>query len=109
MIKFKRAAGAVVVKIDGEIDAESAKALRRRIDMEYDALGVKDMIFDLSNVSFMDSPGIGMMIGRYKRVRAIGGRVKIFGADKNVGRIIELSGLGGIMRVYKSEKAAMEG
>ncbi len=108
-IRFKKNGRALLIKIDGEIDAESAAQMRRRIDIEYDELGVRDMIFDMSSVSFMDSSGIGMMIGRYKKVRAIGGRIKVFGADKNVGRIIELSGLGQIIRVYKSEKAAMEG
>lgn len=98
-VKFKRAPNTLIVKIDGEIDAESAGSIRRRIDVEYDELGVRDMVFDMSGVTFMDSSGIGMIIGRYKRVRAIGGNVKIIGADRKVKRIIELSGLGRIVKV----------
>lgn len=102
-VKFKRAPNAVIVKIDGEIDAESANSMRRMIDVEYDELGVRDMIFDMSGVTFMDSSGIGMIIGRYKRVCAIGGNVKIIGADRKVKRIIELSGLGRIVKLVNNE------
>lgn len=109
VITFKKSGRALLIKIDGEIDAESAKGLRRTIDIEYDEAGARDMVFDMSGVAFMDSSGIGMMIGRYKKVRPIGGKIKVFGAGMNVSRIIELSGLGQIIHVYKSEKKAMEG
>ena len=97
-VKFKKAGNALIVIIDGEIDAESAPIMRRKIDVEYDVVGARDMIFDMSKVSFMDSSGIGMIIGRYKRVKAVGGIIKIHGAGKNVGRIIELSGLGKLVK-----------
>lgn len=98
-VSFKTASNSLVVKIKGEIDAESAAELRRKIDVEYDCASVRDMVFDLSDVGFMDSSGIGLIIGRYKRVCALGGIVKITGADKTVKRIIELSGLGRIVRM----------
>lgn len=97
-VKFKKAPNALVVMLEGELDAESAAAVRRSIDIEFDELGVRNMIFDMSRVTFMDSSGIGMIIGRYKRVKALGGSVKIAGADKTVRRIIELSGLGRIVK-----------
>jgi stage II sporulation protein AA (anti-sigma F factor antagonist) len=103
-IKFKRAPNAVIVKIDGEIDAETAREMRRSIDVEYDEVGARDLIFDMKDVTFMDSSGIGMIIGRFKRVSAIGGSVKIVGADKNVRRIIELSGLGRIVKVENTKE-----
>lgn len=107
-VKFKRCGNSLVVKIEGEIDAESAKTLRSKIDVEYDELRAKDIVFDFGDVGFMDSSGIGMIIGRHKRAAALGGEIKIFGADKTVRRIIELSGLGKIVKVYKSEKEATQ-
>ena len=106
-VNFRKENNALVVKLQGEIDAESAKILRRQIDIEYDELGVKDMIFDLGEVGFMDSSGIGMIIGRYKRVCALGGKIKVFGADNTVKRIIDLSGLGKIVTMCKSEREAL--
>lgn len=107
MVEFKKSGNSLIVRLDGEIDDESAKKIRMKIDVEYDEQLAKDIIFDLSRVSFMDSTGIGMIIGRYKRAAALGGQVKVFGAGRVVKRIIELSGLGRIVKIYESEKAAL--
>ena len=97
-VGFKTVDNALVIKIQGEIDSQSATHLRRKIDIEYDCANVRDMVFDLKDVNFMDSSGIGLIIGRYKRVSALGGVIKIKGANKTVRRIIELSGLGRIVK-----------
>ena len=99
-IGFSIEKNTLVVKIRGEIDAGSTDMLRRKIDIEYDCANVRDMTFDLKEVSFMDSSGIGLIIGRYKRVSALGGCIRIKGANKTLRRIIELSGLG---RIVKSD------
>ncbi len=106
-VEFKKENNALVVKLQGEIDSESAKFLRRSIDIEYDEVGAKDMIFDMRDVGFMDSSGIGLIIGRYKRVSALRGKIKIFGCDSTVKRIIDLSGLGKIVTVCKTEEEAV--
>lgn len=98
-VGFKAIDNALVVKIRGEIDSQSAARLRRKIDIEYDCANVRNMVFDLSEVNFMDSSGIGLIIGRYKRVSALGGVIKLKGANKTVRRIIELSGLGRIVKI----------
>ncbi len=98
-VEFKASDNALTVKIRGEIDAGSVTELRRRIDVEYDCNAVKNMVFDFKEVSFMDSSGIGLIIGRYKRVSALGGVIKIKNANKNLKRIIELSGLGRIVKL----------
>ncbi|MGM9551990.1 MAG: anti-sigma factor antagonist [Clostridia bacterium] len=107
-VSFKNIGNNLIIKAIGEIDDETAQDLRRKIDVEYDESKAKNMVFDLSEVGFMDSSGIGMIIGRYKRVQALGGQVRIFGADRTVKRIIELSGLGQIVKMYTDEKSATE-
>lgn len=106
---FKRCERDLIVRLTGEIDSESVKWLREKIDVEYDEVKVKNLVFDFSNVYFMDSSGIGMIIGRYKRVSALGGRVKIFGADQCVRRIVELSGLENIVDIFDTEEEATKG
>lgn len=108
-ITFKRCERDLVVRVTGEIDSESVKWMRGRIDVEYDEVKVKNLVFDFTHVTFMDSSGIGMIIGRYKRVAALGGKIKIFGADACVGRIISLSGLEKIAEVYVTEEEATKG
>ena len=48
----------------------------------------------------MDSAGIGMIMGRYRRINAIGGKIYIIGANEDVKRIIGISGLGNIVEIY---------
>ena len=98
-VGFKVSDNALMVKIRGEIDAGSVNSLRRKIDVEYDCSAAKNMVFDFKEVGFMDSSGIGLIIGRYKRVAALGGVIRIKNANKTVKRIIELSGLGRIVKL----------
>ncbi len=105
---FRKTGNNLIIKLQGEIDDEAVKKLRRTIDVEFDEEKAKNIVFDMTDVSFMDSSGVGMIIGRYKRAAALGGQVKIFGADRTVKRIIELSGLGRIVRIYSTEKEATE-
>ncbi len=107
MMEFKKVGNSLIVRLDGEIDDKSAKEMRVKIDVEYDEVGAKDMVFDLTKVTFMDSTGIGMIIGRYKRVASLNGCVKVFGANRVVKRIIELSGLGRVVKIYDNERQAL--
>lgn len=106
MMEFISSGNALIVKIKGDIDAESVKRFRNRIDVEYDCASAKDIIFDMTNVNFMDSTGIGMIIGRYKKAALLNGSVKIVGASERMKRIITLSGLGKIVKIYESCDAA---
>ena len=58
----------LIVKIMGEIDHCSSKEIKTKTDKEYKRLNNKNILFDLSNVTFMDSSGIGVIMGRYKNV-----------------------------------------
>lgn len=73
---YTSAKSALVVKIEGELDQHSAVELRRSLD-ERISLGCDNLVFDLGRLEFMDSSGIGVIIGRYKNVTALGGRAAI--------------------------------
>ena len=70
---YTSAKSALVVKIEGELDQHSAVELRRSLD-ERISLGCDNLVFDLGRLEFMDSSGIGVIIGRYKNVTALGDR-----------------------------------
>lgn len=106
-MEFKKCGNSLIVRLKGEIDDKSVKEMRLKIDAEYDEAMAKDLIFDLTGVTFMDSTGVGMIIGRYKRAASLGGCVKVFGAGRVVKRIIELSGLGRIVKIYENEGKAL--
>lgn len=83
----------LVAKISGELDHHVAAGVRETIDRELQRTGAINLAFDFGNLSFMDSSGIGVIMGRYKIVKALGGKVFVSGASETVGRIINMSGI----------------
>ena len=90
-------AGALVARPDCEIDYHSAERLRVQVDAAFDKSSCRNIIFDLSGVSFMDSSGIGMIIGRYKNAEKRGGRLALAGMSDEMGRLFQISGLAKII------------
>ena len=98
----------LVAHIDGELDQHSAGHIRRELDKCLRRTGVVNLVLDFSKLQFMDSSGIGVIIGRYKIVRSIGGEVVVVSSSKNMDRIITASGLKRIMSVCKTVPAALK-
>lgn len=86
--------GILTVYLNGEIDHNRAANLRTSIDGQVSALRPRTLELDFSKVNFMDSSGIGLIMGRYRSVGLIGGDLKVSNIPPNLSRIIELSGVG---------------
>ena len=93
---------AVLVRVQGELDHHLAGELREAIDKKIRTSNAVNVIFDFGSVSFMDSSGIGMIMGRYKIAKALGGRVFVYNANAQIQRIIAMSGIGKIVTVSDS-------
>ena len=85
--------------ISGEVDMQVAPLWRDALDRELAVSLARNLTFDFSEVSFIDSSGLGVMLGRYKKVSSRGGKVKIIGANKQVYRTLTLSGFAGLMEI----------
>lgn len=83
----------LVVKLSGEIDQSCAGTIREKIDRELKQVSIRNLILDFADVSFMDSSGIGMILGRYKEIKMRGGKTMIIRTQPQVDRVLELSGL----------------
>lgn len=83
----------LVVKLNGEIDQHCTSEIRDEIDREVDIKNVSTLIFDLGEVTFMDSSGLGMIMGRYKKLKAMGGKLMLVRPRPQVDRVLELSGI----------------
>ena len=83
----------LIFRISEEIDEFKAKDIRRRADYEIERFMPKRVIFDFNRVSFMDSSGIGMIIGRYKQTAMLGGKMEIANLCPAVRKIFEMSGV----------------
>ncbi len=91
--KFYEKDKLLVFKITEEIDDCSVQKIRRRADYEMERHMPKKVIFDFNSVTFMDSAGIGMIIGRYKFANIIGAEFGIANLTQSVKKIFEMSGI----------------
>lgn len=83
----------LIFEITEEIDHHTTEKIRRKMDNEIKRYMPKKVIFDFNQVTFMDSAGIGMLIGRYKIVRMLGGETKLMNVNQSIKKIFEMSGI----------------
>jgi stage II sporulation protein AA (anti-sigma F factor antagonist) len=102
--KFYEEDKLLIFKITDEIDDYNAQKIRRRADYEIERYMPRKVIFDFNSVTFMDSAGIGMLIGRYKTVNLIGGKLEIANISKSVEKIFEMCGILKLIPVINYEE-----
>ena len=83
----------LVAKLVGELDEHSAEFVRRKLDAAFQDNNFNAVILDLSRMSFMDSTGIGVVIGRYKLLKKLGKRIYVKNPSPTVDKIFKMSGL----------------
>lgn len=98
----------LVVKVAGELDLVAAERFRSVVDSDLDRRQVRNLVLNLEGVSFIDSSGLGAIIGRYKRVARQGGAVVIAGAQPQVKRLLEMAGMMRIVTLAASEREALK-
>ena len=91
--KFYEEDKLLVFKITDEIDDCNVQKIRRRADYEIERYMPRKVIFDFDSVTFMDSSGIGLIIGRYKFTNMLGGKLEVANLTQNVRKIFEMSGI----------------
>jgi stage II sporulation protein AA (anti-sigma F factor antagonist) len=106
-VKFGSKGTTLVVKLLGELDHHCADYIRRKIDNELFKSSTKNMIFDFTGLKFMDSSGIGVIMGRYKNITRLRGRAVIVNRDMQIKRILEMSGILKMIDVYESVDKAL--
>ena len=104
-IKYLNMDKLLLFKITEEIDHHVVEKLRRKADLEIEKHIPRKVIFDFSNVTFMDSAGIGLILGRYKNITSLGGSLEIINASDIVNKILVMSGVNKIININKEECA----
>lgn len=97
----------LIINLNGELDHHNAISIREKADKIIERNHIKHIIFDFTGTSFMDSAGIGVIMGRYKKVIFIGGKIAVTNINSAVDRIFRLSGLYKIIEKYDSIDAAL--
>ena len=98
----------LLLRLDGELDMHTASILRQAIDSEIEKRGIRTVILNLQDVQFVDSSGLGVILGRYKKLLPLGGKLKITNVPPRIYKIMELSGLPKIISFYIDEAHAYE-
>lgn len=89
------------IQVPGELDHHNAEQICRETDRLVKERDIQEIIFDFSETIFCDSSGIGMLMGRYKMMKALGGTVRAVQVRERVGRILMLSG---VMKIIPVER-----
>ena len=99
----------LVAELFGELDHHAAEKARDKIDEAVDNYGVQNLIFDFTNVSFMDSSGIGMVLGRYRKMNETEKKIAIVSCSKAIRNILNMAGVFYLMDYYNTKEEAIAG
>ena len=105
VIRMDASPSGVTIWLSGELDHHAARSLREQIDGAVDRTGAKQLRLDFEGVTFMDSSGIGLVMGRYRLMQLAGGRLSVTGASERIQKIMRLAGLD---RLHILEQAAAD-
>lgn len=106
-LKFNKKEDKLIIELMGELDHHSAEEVRIKIDDKIERENIKKVIMDFSKVTFMDSSGIGVVVGRYKKITTQNGILYITGLKQGVYKVFELSGLFKIINCCNSVEEAL--
>lgn len=107
-ITTKRTDGTLTASLSGELDHHSAAQVREALD---GALGgdVRELALDLSGVTFMDSSGIGVILGRYKAMQDRGGKLRVSAMSTYAARILKMAGILPLVGQQESQRDGKRG
>ncbi len=98
----------LIVTLKGELDHHTSEDVRKKIDQIYYNNNLLNIVLDLRGLNFMDSSGIGLVMGRYKNCKDRQGHISIVSTSSYVDRILKMSGLLKIINVYLTIEEAIE-
>lgn len=104
-IQYLKEDKVLLFKITEELDHHAVEKLRRKADYEIEKYIPRKVIFDFNNVTFMDSAGIGLILGRYKNISILGGTLEVTNVTDTVNKILIMSGINKVININKEECA----
>lgn len=98
----------LVIRLPKEIDHCQAEQIRQECERSFMNFIIRDIIFDFSDTSFMDSSGIGLILGRVRQIHPINGKVYLFGGNEIVRKMLEMSGIQNVVTVLDTIEEVKE-
>lgn len=97
----------LIVRLIGELDHHTASQVREAIENELDKGETMHLVLNLAELDFMDSSGLGVILGRFKRISQLGGKMSLCSIQPSVYRLMEMSGLFKILSTFDDESSAI--
>ena len=102
-VNYEKKDKLLLINFTEEIDHHTTEKIRRRADYEIERYVPRKVIFDFNKVSFMDSAGIGLLIGRYKNAVALGAKVELKNVSQSIYKILKMSGITRLIPIKEGE------
>lgn len=106
MLQSIRDGERLIVRLAGELDHYCAQSVRRELDRLIADPGVRLLVLDFTHLQFMDSSGIGVILGRYRQLRDRGGQVGVIHMNTHIARIFRMSGMDRVIHQLDRQEAA---
>lgn len=103
-LELKLVRNTLLVRAKGEMDMLVSEKMRKEIDGKLEDKNISSLILNLEKVTFIDSSGLGVIIGRYKKISATGGKMYLVGASPSVHKILVFSGINKLVPIYDKEQ-----
>jgi stage II sporulation protein AA (anti-sigma F factor antagonist) len=106
-LAFYRNPVCVIAEVSGELDLSAAGSFRDRVDQELSRTGSPNLVLNLQKLDFIDSTGLGALLGRHRQVTASGGKFILAGPPPKVMSMIEMAGLSSVLKIVRSQEDAL--
>lgn len=106
-LDFSRGPSCLVAQVSGELDLSSASSFQRRVDRELMKAGVPHLILNLKGLAFVDSTGLGVILGRHRRIIGAGGKMFLAEVPPRIMSMLEMAGLSSVIPVARTSQEAL--
>jgi len=98
----------LLVRLEGELDHHTSESLRTKIEDAMRKKKIRHIVLNLEALTFMDSSGLGVILGRYKQIKNQNGEMIVCAISPSIKRLFDMSGLFKIIRLEENEKNALQ-
>jgi stage II sporulation protein AA (anti-sigma F factor antagonist) len=107
-IEFETVHDVLCIRLSGELDHHTADELREKATALIEENEIRHIVLNLERLSFMDSSGLGVILGRYKQIKQVHGEMVVCAISPAVQRLFDMSGLFKIIKMEPTEEFALQ-
>ena len=107
-VEMERIHDVLCIRLSGELDHHTAEELREKAAEAIERNHIRHLVLNLEQLTFMDSSGLGVILGRYKQIKQVGGEMVVCAISPAIQRLFDMSGLFKIIRLDPTEEFALQ-